>query len=65
MLLVVSLLQGCSAPLVVKVADSERDKNARRIQNTLASMGVGVNGMGQLGLQAAAYYQVRMPRGYW
>ena len=43
------------------MADTERDKNAKRMQNTLASM--GVNGMGHIGLQAAAYYQVCRGRG--
>lgn len=44
---------------MVKIADTERDKNAKRLQGALASIG-GVNGLGMgLGqLQAAAYYQV-------
>lgn len=55
--------QGCSAPLVVKVADTDREKNARRLQQTMVGLG-GVNniglsaaafGLGTLG--AAAYYQ--------
>lgn len=49
-------LQGCSAPLVVKIADTEKDKNVKRLQSTLASIG-GVNGLGGV-MQAAAYYQV-------
>ena len=50
--------QGSSAPLVVKIADTEKDKNAKRLQSM-------VNNIGALGavnpLQAAAYYQVCMP----
>ena len=45
---------------MVKVADTERDKNAKRLQSALATvgMGMGMNGVNPLGLQAAAYYQV-------
>ena len=49
------MYQGSSAPLVVKIADTEKDKNAKRLQSM-------VNNIGALGavnpLQAAAYYQV-------
>ena len=46
----------------MKIADTEKEKNAKRIQGALASLG-GINGLGvsPLGLsplQAAAYYQV-------
>ena len=56
-------MHGCSAPLVVKVVDTDREKNARRLQQTMVGLG-GVNniglsaaafGLGTLG--AAAYYQ--------
>lgn len=30
-----SLLQGCSSPLVVKLADTQRDKEQRRLQQQL------------------------------
>lgn len=39
-------IQGCSAPLVVKVADTEKDKNAKRIH-------AAMDGMGNMGLNAA------------
>lgn len=49
--------------MVVKVADTEREKNARRLQQTVAGLG-GVNNLGlsaaAFGLStlgAAAYYQ--------
>lgn len=41
--------QGCSAPLVVKVADTEKEKNAKRIQAAM----VGMDGVGNMGLNAA------------
>lgn len=48
--------QGCNAPLVVKIADSEREKNARRLQQAVANIGgVAAFNLGTLG--AAAYYQ--------
>ena len=48
--------QGSSAPLVVKIADTEKDKNAKRLQSMVNNIG----GLGSLNpIQAAAYYQVR------
>ena len=56
--------QGCSAPLVVKIADTEKEKNAKRLHGTLPTVGevncVGMNALGGLNpIHAAAYYQVR------
>ena len=53
-------MQGCTSPLVVKIADTEREKNAKRLHGALNAVG-GVNGFNSLGvspLQAAAYCQV-------
>jgi len=52
---------------VVKIADTEREKNAKRLHGTLNAVG-GMNGVNSLSfnslgvspLQAAAYYQVEM-----
>lgn len=55
--------QGCSAPLVVKIADTDKEKMAKRQMQAVVNLGAGINtlglnaafGLGTLG--AAAYYQ--------
>lgn len=54
-------MPSCSAPLVVKVADTEKEKNAKRLQTAMASIG-SFNNIGlqtaALGLGAAYYQQL-------
>lgn len=57
--------QGCSAPLVVKIADTDKEKAQRRLQQAMTTLGNQFGGMNNLtalslGLgmnPASAYYQ--------
>lgn len=57
--------QGCSAPLVVKIADTDKEKAQRRLQQAMTTLGSqfgGVNNLTALSLglgmnPASAYYQ--------
>ena len=55
-------VQGCSAPLVVKIADTDKEKAQRRLHQAMASLGNQFGGMNNLtafglGIGTAAYYQ--------
>ena len=55
-------LQGASSPLVVKVADTEREKAQKKLQRAIATQGqaIGLGSIPALGLgtlASAAYYQ--------
>jgi len=52
----VKLLQGCRSPLVVKLADSQKEKEMKRLQQMQAQLlnGAGAVGLGALGQQYLA-----------
>lgn len=55
-------LKGCSAPLVVKIADTDKEKAQRRLHQAMASIGNQFGGINNLtafglGMNTAAYYQ--------
>lgn len=57
-----SSCQGCSAPLVVKIADTDKEKAQKRLQQAMASLGNQFGGLNNLtafglGMNTAAYYQ--------
>lgn len=56
------LLQGASSPIVVKVADTEREKAQKKLHRAIATQGqaIGLSTIPALGLgtlASAAYYQ--------
>jgi CUG-BP- and ETR3-like factor len=55
-------MPGCSAPLVVKIADTDKEKAQRRLHQAMASLGNQFGGINNLtafglGMNTAAYYQ--------
>ena len=42
------LVQGCSSPMVVKFADTQKEKDQKRIHQATASLWGGIGGMGNL-----------------
>ena len=54
--------KGCSAPVVVKIADTDKEKAQRRLQQAMTSLGNQFGGLNNLtafglGMNTAAYYQ--------
>jgi len=61
-------MEGCSSPIVVKIADSEKEKAQKRMQSLASNMfGLGLSmqlaqgSLGNLGLAANAYQQSQGP----
>jgi len=53
------VVQGCSSPLVVKIADTEKEKNAKRLQGAINTGNMGFGGLVAMApLEMAACYQV-------
>lgn len=50
------MIQGCRSPLVVKLADSQKEKEMKRLQQMQAQLlnGAGAVGLGALGQQYLA-----------
>ena len=58
-------MQGCSSPIVVKIADSEKEKAQKRMQSLASNMfGLGLSmqlaqgSLGGLGVTSNTYQQV-------
>ena len=65
------LPQGCSAPLVVKIADTDKEKAQRRLQQAMTTLGNQFGGMNNLtalslglGMNPANAYYQQMVGGY-